>query len=94
MKISLKLTCAFSFVPFAGAYVPLTTEGTIVVDEMLASCYADFDHDLAHLIVKPMQKFAEMMDWIFGNELGFPVYVGTARQLGKLILPDGQFWSD
>ena len=91
MKISLKIACAFSFVPFAGAYVPLTTEGTIVVDETLASCYADFTHDLAHFTITPMHKFAEMMEWIFGNEFGFPVYVGTTRQLGKLILPDGQF---
>ena len=36
-----------------------------MVDGMLASCYADFPHDLAHLIVKPMQKFADVMEWIF-----------------------------
>ena len=41
---------------FVGAYVPLTTEGTIMIDGILASCYTDFPHDLAHLAVKPMQK--------------------------------------
>ena len=77
----------------AGAYVPLTAEGKIMVDGMLASCYADFDHDLAYLITTPMQKFAEIMEWIFGTDFGFPVYVGTTRQLGQLMLPDGQYWS-
>ena len=64
-----------------------------MVDGMLTSCYADCDHDLAHVMVTPMQKFAEAMQWIFGTDLGFPVYVGTARQLGQLLLPDKQFFS-
>ena len=64
-----------------------------MVDGVLASCYADFDHDLAHFTTTPMQNFADVTEWIFGNEFGFPLYVGTARQLGKLILPDGQYWS-
>ena len=78
---------------FTGAYVPLTTNGKIMVDGMLTSCYADFDHDLAHLMVTPMQTFAEVIEWIFGIDLGFLVYVGTARQLGQLILPEGQYLS-
>ena len=64
-----------------------------MVDGMLTSCYADFDHDLANLMTTPMQKVAEIMEWIFGTDFGFPVYVGTARQLGQLMLPDGQYWS-
>ena len=78
---------------FTGAYVPLTTEGIILVDGMLASCYADFDHDLAHLMITPIQKFAEIMEWIFGTDFGFSVYIDTARQLGQLMLPDGQYWN-
>ena len=39
---------------FLGAYVPLTADGNIVVDQILASCYASFDHDLAHLMMMPM----------------------------------------
>ena len=62
-----------------------------MVDGVLASCYADFDHDLAHITITPMQKFAEVMEWMFGSDYGFPVYVGTARQLGRLILPDKQY---
>ena len=49
-----------------GAYVPLTRDGNIVVDQMLASCYASFDHDLAHLMMMPMQWYPEMLGFIFG----------------------------
>ena len=33
--------------------MPLTEEGNIVVDGVLASCYASFDHDLAHIAMVP-----------------------------------------
>ena len=83
----------FCFLNFEGAYVRLTTKGTIMVDGVLASCYADFNHDLVHFTIIPMQKFSEVMEWIFGNEFGFPLYVATARELGQLMLPYGQYWS-
>ena len=35
--------------------MPLTMEGNIIVDGVLASCYASFDHDLAHIAMAPMQ---------------------------------------
>ena len=76
----------------SGMYVPLTTEGNIVVDGILASCYASSDHDLAHIGMKPIQWFPELMQWIFGNDGGLGTYAITANQLGRLILPFGQFW--
>ena len=72
----------------SGAYVPLTAEGKIMGDGILASCYSGFPHDLAGITITPMQKFGEVMGWIFGDDFGFSVYVGTAKQLGKFILPD------
>ena len=37
-----------------GVYSPLTSEGNIVVDGILASCYADFDnHHLQHFAWAP-----------------------------------------
>ena len=56
------------FVP--GAYAPLLAEGRIMVDGVLASCYADFHHDLAHLMKIPMQRFPVLMKWIFGEDTG------------------------
>ena len=40
-----------------------------------------------------MQKFAVVMEWIFGTDFGFSVYVGTARQLDQVMPPDGQYWN-
>ena len=91
MKTENKFQDNISFLP--GVYVPLTEEGKIMADGILASCYAGFPHDLVHLAITPMQKFGEVMGWILGDDFGFPVYVGTAKQLGRLILPDGQYWS-
>ena len=52
------------------------------------------DHDLAHLIMIPMQKFSESMEWIFGEDAGFPVFVNTVRELGTLLLSDSYCWHD
>ena len=57
-------------VNIVGAYVPLTDEENIVVDRILASCYASFDHDLAHIAMTPMKLFPELMEWIFGDNNG------------------------
>ena len=63
-------------------FVPLTADGTIVVDRVLASCYASFNHDLAHLIMTPMQLYPEIIDWIVGANDGHPAYVGIAKEFG------------
>ena len=76
-----------------GAHVPLTMEGNIVVDRVLASCYADFDHDLAHFTMKPIQLFPHIMECIFGENTGFPLFVSMARELGMMMLPYGQYFS-
>ena len=31
------------------------------------------------------------MEWILGNDTGFPVYVSIAREIGMLMLPDELF---
>ena len=78
---------------FLGAYVPLTNDGKIVVDGVLASCYADFDHDLGHITITPIQWFPEIIRQIFGDDAGFPVFVDMARELGMMMLPHGQYFS-
>ena len=76
--------------PFSGLYVPLTRNGNIIVDGVLASNYADVDHNLVHLAMKPMQWFPEIMEWIFGEGTGFPVFVSMTRELAMMMLPFGQ----
>ena len=68
---------------YAGAYVPLTREGNIVVDGVLASCYASFDHDVANIAMTPMQWYPEILELIFGVKNGSPGYVDLAKKLGR-----------
>ena len=63
-----------------------------MVDDVLASCYADFPHELAHFTMIPMQKFSAIMEWIFGEDAGYPVFVSTARKLAIFLQPDGYIW--
>ena len=71
----------------AGAYVPMTMEGNIVVDGVLASCYGSYDHDLAHFLMKPFGWLPDAIFSIFGHDNGSPVYVHVAHYLGEWLLP-------
>ena len=86
-KIAICTNCLFilSFSP--GAIVPMTTEGNIVVDGVLASCYGSYDHDLAHLLMTPFGYFPFAMTSIFGGDNESPVYVNMAGYLGEWLLP-------
>ena len=72
-----------------GAYVPLTMEGIIVVDGVLASCYPSCYHDVAHIGITPLSWFPGVIQWIFGEDNGFLVYVSLLDHFGRLLLPDG-----
>ena len=43
-------------------------EGNILVDGVLASCYASVNHDLAHVVMKPLLWFPSMMGLLLGEE--------------------------
>ena len=60
-----------------------------MVDGILVSCYASFDHDLAHLMMTPMQWCPQMIDWIFGQNDEDKGFVKLAKEFGRLILPHG-----
>ena len=74
---------------FVGAYVPLTVEGNIIVDGVLASCYPYSHHDLAHISTTPIHWFPQMMKWIFGEENGFSGFVKVAEGLEKWLVVIG-----
>ena len=44
-----------------GIWAPLTMEGTLLVDGLLASCYASFSHDLVDLALAPVKMFPRML---------------------------------
>ena len=64
-------------------------EGNIVVDEVVASCYASHDHDLVHIVMAPFLRFPETIEILFGKHRGFSIYVKTWQKLGRYVLPFG-----
>ena len=77
-------------VHFLGAYVPLTKEGNIIVDGVLAFCYPFYDHDLAHLAITPVLWFPDMTQWIFAdNNRDLIDYTRILSDLGRWLLPHG-----
>lgn len=48
-----------------GIYAPLTTEGTLLVDDVVASCYAIVDNqDLAHLAFLPYRIWSSLKSFV------------------------------
>ena len=55
-----------------------------MVDGVLASCYADVPHDLAHLSMLPILWSLDAIDWILGYDPEFPVYVTIQKDLSNM----------
>ncbi|XP_051267586.1 tiggy-winkle hedgehog protein-like [Dicentrarchus labrax] len=67
---------------FEGSYAPVTSHGTIIVDHVLASCYAVVeDHDLAHLVFAPVRQWHSFLS-----------LVGMVKQLTSVHQADGVHW--
>ena len=71
-----------------GAYTPVTVEGNIVVDGVLASCYASTDHDLGHFGMKPVHWFPDIVEIIFGDDIESSAYANIIASGGKYLLPN------
>ena len=77
---------------YLGAFVPLTIEGNIVVDEVLASCYASGDHDIVHIILALVRYFPELIMWMFGEENGFSSHIKVIHHFHKWIMPNNHLY--
>ena len=60
-------------------------EGNILVDGVLASCYASFDHDVQHIVMKPLLWFPNMMDLLLGEEKSIHSYVTILQHVGGML---------
>ena len=77
----------FNILFYLGAYVPLTMEGNIVVDGVLASCYPSTHHDIAHISMAPINWFPNIIMGLLGEEDGFSGFVKIAENLGRYASP-------
>ncbi|XP_042354219.1 tiggy-winkle hedgehog protein-like [Plectropomus leopardus] len=67
---------------YIGSYAPVTSHGTIVVDRVLASCYAVVeDHDLAHWVFVPVRLWRSFLS-----------LVGMVKELSSVHQRDGVHW--
>ncbi|XP_040003586.1 indian hedgehog B protein-like [Xiphias gladius] len=75
-----------------GLYAPLTQHGSIVVNGVLASCYAAVDnHHLAHGVLAPLRFFYSLIGPSEPQTDGLHWYSWLLQKLGQLLLDAGHF---
>lgn len=75
-----------------GAYAPLTRHGTLVVDGVVASCFALVqEQHLAQLAFWPLRLYHSLVGWPGVQGDGVHWYSGLLYRLGRLLLPPDSF---
>lgn len=75
-----------------GAYAPLTRHGTLVVDGVVASCFALVqDQQLAQLAFWPLRLYHSLVGLAGVQGDGVHWYSGLLYRLGRLLLPPDRF---
>lgn len=76
----------------SGVYAPLTQHGSIVVNGVLASCYAAVNkHHLAHWVLAPLRFFYSLMGPSEPQTGGLHWYPWLLQRLGEMLLDAGHF---
>uniref|UniRef100_UPI0037E7864E indian hedgehog B protein-like n=1 Tax=Semicossyphus pulcher TaxID=241346 RepID=UPI0037E7864E len=74
-----------------GAFAPLTQQGTLVVDGVVASCYAVLDqHSLAHWAFSPLRLIHSWTGSTGSHTDGVHWYARLLHWLGGLLLDSGR----
>ncbi|KAK5620077.1 hypothetical protein CRENBAI_002364 [Crenichthys baileyi] len=82
-RVSMKVT--------RGAFAPLTRQGTIVVDGVMASCYAVVDQQwLAHWAFAPLRLMYSWTGSTGGHSDGMHWYSWVLHWLGRMVLDSGR----
>lgn len=75
-----------------GLYAPLTQHGSLVVNGVLASCYAAVDsHRLAHWALAPLRFSYSLTGPSESQTDGLHWYPWLLHRLGQMLLDDGHF---
>ena len=61
--------------------------GKIIVDGILASCYALSDHDMAHIGMLPMRWFPGLSERVFGKDSESPNFINVIGELANIVFP-------
>ena len=86
----MNVDCYIFLPTFSGAYTPLTMEGNILIDGILASCYAYSNQDIAHIGTTPLRWFPEIAQLLFGKEDELHGFTTFVDHIAKLMFPSGQ----
>ena len=47
-----------------GVYSPVTSLGNIIVEDILASCYSGYDHQMTHLVLAPLRWLTDAQNFL------------------------------
>ena len=64
-------------------------EGNIVVDGVLASCYASAHHDVIHFGMRPLVWYPKILEMVVGKDGVTSGYVKITAHLAQWTVPQG-----
>jgi len=99
--LSVSMVTSVNKVAGRGVYAPLTSSGTIVVDGVVASCYAVVaSHRLAHAVMAPLRTLSSWNSYYDGTCVSPPPldgvhwYAQFVRRLAESLFPaDSLLWN-
>lgn len=79
-----------------GVFAPLTSSGTIVVDGVVASCYAFVSsHRIADFVMAPLRLSARTWNYYYDSVSaldGVHWYASFMRRIAEFLFPDSHLW--